>query len=104
MAREVTLQRKLGFTALAWLVALLLFFPILWTILTSFKSEAEAIASPPTIIPNWTIENYIEVQDRADYFRHFANSVWISVGSTLLALLIAIPSAWAMAFTPTPRY
>ena len=103
MAREVTMQRKLTFTALAWLVAFLLFFPILWTILTSFKTEAEAIASPPTIIPTWTLENYFEVQSRSDYFRHFFNSVWISVGSTLIALLIAIPAAWAMAFTPTPK-
>ena len=103
MAREVTVQRKLTFTALAWLVAFLLFFPILWTILTSFKTEAEAIASPPTIIPTWTLENYFEVQDRSDYFRHFFNSVWISVGSTLIALVIAIPAAWAMAFTPTPK-
>jgi sorbitol/mannitol transport system permease protein len=31
------------------------------------------------------------------------NSAWISVGSTLIALLLAIPAAWAMAFTPTPR-
>ena len=103
MARAVTMRRKLAFTALAWLVAFLLFFPILWTLLTSFKTEAEAIAAPPVIIPNWTLENYFEVQSRSDYFRHFFNSVWISVGSTLIALLLAIPAAWAMAFTPTPR-
>jgi sorbitol/mannitol transport system permease protein len=103
MAREASLRKKIGFTALAWAVALLLFFPILWTILTSFKTEAEAIASPPVLIPNWTLENYVEVQARANYFAHFANSVWISVGSTLLALLIGIPAAWAMAFTPTRR-
>lgn len=103
MARAVTMQRKLAFTGLAWLVAFLLFFPILWTILTSFKPEAQAIASPPVIIPSWTGENYLEVLDRSDYPRFFLNSVWISVGSTLIALLIAIPSAWAMAFTPTPK-
>jgi sorbitol/mannitol transport system permease protein len=103
MARRVTMQRRLAFTALAWGVALLLFFPILWTILTSFKPEAQAIASPPAIIPDWTLENYFTVQERSDYFRHFFNSVIISLGSTLLALLIAIPAAWAMAFTPTPR-
>jgi sorbitol/mannitol transport system permease protein len=103
MARRVTMQRRLAFTALAWGVALLLFFPILWTILTSFKPEAQAIASPPVIIPDWTLENYFTVQERSDYFRHFLNSVIISVGSTLIALLIAIPAAWAMAFTPTPR-
>ncbi|HEY9009550.1 MAG TPA: carbohydrate ABC transporter permease, partial [Devosia sp.] len=34
MARDVTLRRKLTFTALAWAVAFILFFPILWTILT----------------------------------------------------------------------
>jgi sorbitol/mannitol transport system permease protein len=103
MARRVTVQRRLAFTALAWGVALLLFFPILWTILTSFKPEAQAIASPPAIIPDWTLENYLTVQARSDYFRHFLNSAIISLGSTLLALLIAIPAAWAMAFTPTPR-
>jgi sorbitol/mannitol transport system permease protein len=103
MARGVTVQRRLAFTALAWGVALLLFFPILWTVLTSFKPEAQAIASPPAIIPDWTLENYFTVQARSDYFRHFLNSAIISLGSTLLALLIAIPAAWAMAFTPTPR-
>ena len=103
MARAVTMRRRLAFTALAWLVAFPLFFPILWTLLTSYKTEAEAIAAPPVIIPNWTLENYFEVQSRSDYFRHFFNSVWISVGSTLVALLLAIPAAWAMAFTPTPR-
>lgn len=103
MARRVTMQRRVAFTALAWGVALLLFFPILWTILTSFKPEAQAIASPPVIIPDWTLENYFTVQERSDYFRHFLNSTIISLGSTLLALLIAIPAAWAMAFSPTPR-
>jgi sorbitol/mannitol transport system permease protein len=45
----------------------------------------------------------VEVTTQRDYFRPFFNSVVISIGSTLIALLIAIPAAWAMAFTPTPR-
>ncbi|MEM7722583.1 MAG: carbohydrate ABC transporter permease, partial [Pseudomonadota bacterium] len=40
MARAVTPQRKAINTALAWTIGLLIFFPILWTILTSFKTEA----------------------------------------------------------------
>ena len=104
MARKVSTRRKLVFTALAWTMGILIFFPILWTILTSFKTEAEAIASPPNFLFfHWTTENYIEVQSRSDYFKHFMNSVVISVGSTFLALLIAIPAAWAMAFSPTKR-
>ncbi|WEX76689.1 carbohydrate ABC transporter permease [Sinorhizobium numidicum] len=104
MARNVSTQRKLVTTAVAWTVGILIFFPILWTFLTSFKTEAQAIASPPVLLFfDWTTENYHEVQARSNYFKHFMNSVVVSFGSTLLGLLIAIPSAWAMAFAPTKR-
>ena len=104
MARAATTQRKIVVTTAAWLVGLVIFFPILWTILTSFKTEGDAIAFPPSLFPpHWTIENYFEVQARSDYFRHFMNSVIISIGSTILALLVAVPAAWAMAFAPTPK-
>ncbi len=104
MARSVSNGRKLGFTIAAWTVGLLIFFPILWTVLTSFKTEAEAIASPPVFLAfDWTLENYAEVQERSNYLRHFWNSVVISLGSTLLGLAIAIPAAWSMAFVPARR-
>ena len=104
MARAVTTRRKAVITACAWTVGLTIFFPILWTLLTSFKTEAEAIADPPSLFFfQWTTENYGEVLQRSNYFRHFANSVVISVGSTLLGLLIAIPTAWSMAFVPAKR-
>lgn len=104
MARRLSHRRKLALSILAWGIAGLIFFPILWTILTSFKSEGEAIASPPSFLFfDWTLENYLEVQSRSDYFKHFANSVAMALGSTFLGLLIAIPAAWAMAFSPTRR-
>ncbi|MBB4237847.1 carbohydrate ABC transporter permease [Rhizobium esperanzae] len=104
MARKVTTRRKLIVTAIAWTLGILIFFPILWTFLTSFKSEADAIASPPQFLFfHWTTENYAEVQSRSNYLSHFMNSVIISFGSTLIGLIIAIPAAWAMAFAPTKR-
>ncbi|XAZ23031.1 carbohydrate ABC transporter permease [Sinorhizobium sp. B11] len=104
MARKVTTQRKVIMTAIAWALGILIFFPILWTFLTSFKSEADAIASPPQFLFfHWTTENYSEVQSRSNYLSHFMNSVVISFGSTLIGLIIAIPAAWAMAFAPTKR-
>ncbi|MEI4484756.1 carbohydrate ABC transporter permease [Frigidibacter sp. MR17.14] len=104
MARQVTTSRKAIVTVIAWTIAFLIFFPILWTILTSFKTEGDAIASPPKFLFfDWTFENYTTVQARSDYFSHFMNSVIISVGSTLLALVIAIPAAWSMAFVPGKR-
>ncbi|MDR6667588.1 carbohydrate ABC transporter permease [Rhizobium sp. 1399] len=104
MARKVTTQRKVIMTAIAWALGILIFFPILWTFLTSFKTEADAIASPPQFLFfHWTTENYAEVQSRSNYLSHFMNSVVISFGSTLIGLIIAIPAAWAMAFAPTKR-
>jgi hypothetical protein len=51
-------------------IGLLIFFPILWTILTSFKTEAEAIANPPVFLFfDWTLENYGVVQERSNYMR-----------------------------------
>jgi sorbitol/mannitol transport system permease protein len=104
MARSVTTRHKITVSVVAWVLALLIFFPILWTFLTSFKSEGDAIASPPLFLFfHWTTENYVEVQSRSDYFLHFSNSVIISLGSTIIGLIIAVPSAWAMAFSPTKR-
>ena len=101
MARAVSPRRQWITTLAAWAVALLIFFPVLWMILTSFKTEASAVASPPQLFTaDWTTENYTEVWSRSDYPRFFWNSVVISVGSTLLGLLVAIPAAWSMAFVP----
>ncbi|MBP2511737.1 sorbitol/mannitol transport system permease protein, partial [Agrobacterium tumefaciens] len=102
MARKTTTRAKIGFTIAAWAVALLLFFPILYAFLTSLKTEPEAIAGF-SLIPSGTLENYITVQTQRDYFKPFMNSVVLSLGSTIIALIIAIPAAWAMAFSPTKR-
>ncbi|MFN3280723.1 MAG: carbohydrate ABC transporter permease [Tabrizicola sp.] len=101
MARALSPRRMWITTAAAWAVALLIFFPVLWMILTSFKTEPSAVAMPPQFLSaDWTLENYAEVWARSDYPRFFWNSVVIAVGSTLLGLVIAIPAAWAMAFVP----
>ena len=102
MARAVSTRRTAFFTIVAWIVALIIFFPILYTILTSFKPETEAIQGFD-LIPSWTLENYVEVQTQRDYFKPFMNSVIISIGSTILALLVSVPAAWSMAFSPTRR-
>ena len=104
MARAIPQRRRWLLTVVAWAVGLVIFFPILWTVLTSFKSEGEAIASPPHILFfHWTLENYTEVQQRSNYLLHVTNSVVISLGSTVIALVIGVPAAWAAAFAPARR-
>jgi sorbitol/mannitol transport system permease protein len=97
------LTRKIVLTGAGWLAAMLIFFPILWMFLTSFKTEVEAVSTPPALFFEPTLENYSAVQQRADYVKFAVNSVAISFGSTLLGLLFAIPAAYAMAFFPGPR-
>ena len=104
MARNVTTQRKIITTSAAWTIGLIIFFPIYWTILTSFKTEAQAINDPPLFFAfNWTLENYAIVQERSDYMKFLWNSVVVAGGSTILGTLIAIPAAWSMAFVPSVR-
>ena len=104
MARSVTTNRKIINTAAAWAIGLLIFFPILWTILTSFKTEAQAISNPPVFFGfDWTLENYATVLERSNYSRFLWNSIIIAGGSTILGIIIAIPAAWSMAFVPSKR-
>lgn len=103
MARAVSNKTKIINTVIAGTLGFLMFFPILWIVIIAFKTENDAIKAPLEILFNtsWTIESFGAVQARSDYFKHFSNSVIISVGSTLLGLLIAVPAAWAMAFVPS---
>ena len=104
MALKMTTRGRVGMTVLAWFVGFLIFFPILWTFLTSFKSEADAYSIPPKFLFfHWTTENYAEVQSRTDYVLHAFNSIVLSVGANVFGLIISIPAAWSMAFAPTKR-
>ena len=105
MARAVSTRSRVVNTAIAGTLGFLMFFPILWIIILSFKAEEDAIRAPMEVLfsSGWTTENFLTVQARSDYFKHFSNSVIISLGSTLLGLLIAVPAAWSMAFVPAKR-
>ncbi|MDF3607039.1 carbohydrate ABC transporter permease [Paracoccus sp. DMF-8] len=104
MARKTSPTRQAVVTIAAWTIGFLIFFPILWIIILSFKSEGDAIRTPlQVLMSDWTLQSYHDVQERSNYARHFWNSVIISLGSTALALVIAIPAAWSMAFVPGRR-
>ena len=105
MARAVSTRTKTLNTVFAGTLGFLMFFPILWIIILSFKTEEDAIRAPLEVLfqSGWTTDNFSTVQARSDYFKHFSNSVIISLGSTLLGLVIAIPAAWSMAFVPAKR-
>src|SRR5437868_2106513 len=79
MARAATTTRKITVTAAAWIVALIIFFPILWTILMSFKSEGDAI----------NISTFFETPGLLD-------NVW---GLMIILMLINLPIVIWMLYT-----
>jgi len=87
----------------AWLAALLMFFPIIWMVLASFKTETQAIQTPPVFFFQPTLQNYSDIFNRADYPLFAINSIVISVAATAIMLIVAVPAAFAMAFYPTRR-
>lgn len=92
------LVKKLAVTVLAWSVAGIMFFPVAWMLVTAFKTEIDAVT--PSLVFSPTFENFAAVDQRADYFKFAINSVVIAFGSTILALALAVPAAYAMAFYP----
>jgi sorbitol/mannitol transport system permease protein len=98
-----SVRKKLLLTFVAWGAAFAIFFPVLWMFVASFKSEIDAVATPPLVVFEPTLDNYATVQGRANYVNSAINSVVISGGATVLALLFSIPAAFAMAFFPTRR-
>ncbi|MDR5853750.1 carbohydrate ABC transporter permease [Caballeronia sp. LZ062] len=85
----------------AWLVSILLFFPIFWMTITAFKTEQQAYSSSLIFSP--TLDSFREVFARSNYFGFAWNSVLISLGVTVVCLLLAVPCAYAMAFFPTRK-
>jgi sorbitol/mannitol transport system permease protein len=93
--------RQISRTLLAWIVGLLFFFPIFWLVLTSFKTDADAVKPEFLFFFTPTLENYTNMTDNYDYWRFATNSVITSVFATIFALAVGIPCAYSMAFNPT---
>jgi sorbitol/mannitol transport system permease protein len=85
---------------LTYAIALLVFFPILWTVLTAFKKEADAAATPPVFLFHATLSNFRAVFS-ANYLSYFENTALLAGGSTLLALVLGLPAAYSLAFQPS---
>ena len=91
---------RISRATVAWIVAILFFFPIFWMVLTSFKTDADAVKPEYLIWFRPTLENYVNMTENYDYWRFATNSVITSVFATIFALAVGIPCAYAMAFNP----
>jgi multiple sugar transport system permease protein len=83
--------------ALLGLYALWSLFPILWVLLISLKTSAEALVVPPQLIFAPTIENYRQVFETVyDFPSVILNSVVIAAIGTFIILVLAVPAAYGL--------
>jgi sorbitol/mannitol transport system permease protein len=98
-------NRALG--VLAWVVGLIMFFPVFWMVLNSFKQEADANTSPKLFFTP-TLDEYRTVTESAggllSFGEAFTNSMVIVIVSTLIVLALAIPAAYALAIKPVHKW
>lgn len=87
---------------LAWVVALIAFFPVLYMVLTGFKSEEAAVDLPPRLVFAPTLENYRAIF-AIDFLPFFRNSIIAAGVSTLFVMLLGVPAAYALALHPPKR-
>src|SRR5258708_33626487 len=103
---NIQVERKLvnsGLNILTLGLAVLIFFPILWMVMTSFKTEVDAFTSPPQILFQPTLDNWQNALKDSSYFGYLTNSLVITIFSTLSAILLGLPAAYTLAFHPGPR-
>lgn len=86
---------------MAWVTAIIVFFPIFWLVFTSFKTDADAVKPEFLFTFTPTLENYTNMVDNYSYWRFATNSIITSVFATIFALAVGIPCAYAMAFDPS---
>ena len=83
----------------AWLVAIIFVLPVLFMLLTSFHSEADASTNPPSITAPLTLDGYRDffgAGGGANPWPYLANSLTAAVLATVLVLVLAIPAAYAL--------
>jgi len=86
----------------SWVVGIVFFFPVLWMVLTAFKQEADAYTSPPKLFFAPTLEQFKEVL-ASGAAPALLNSLFATVISTILVLLLAIPAAFAVSLRPVAK-
>lgn len=100
-------RRGAALGIVAWVIGLLFISPIVWMLLTSLHSETDAASNPPKIFAPLTLQSYANffgAASGASPLPPLANSAMMSIGSTLVVLLLSIPAAYALSIRPVRKW
>ncbi|MBS0022939.1 carbohydrate ABC transporter permease [Microbacterium paraoxydans] len=83
--------------------AVLMVFPFVWQLLTSFKTLSDSVQVPPSFLPReWVFTNFAEVFDSMPFGQMFLNSVLLTVGRTVGQVVLCTMAGYAFARIPFP--
>ena len=77
-------------------IALIVLFPFLWMLSSSFKTQLDIIAWPPKIVFAPTLQNYEKVFGEQDFLKYFVNSTVVGTAAVSLSLILGLPAAYSI--------
>lgn len=98
--KKITGKKNILFCIASILIFCVLLFPLYWIVVTSLKTETEIFQIPPTLWPEvLNLKSYAAQVETGDFnmFQSFGNSFLISVGATLVAVVLAVPASYGIA-------
>ncbi|MFR9147078.1 MAG: carbohydrate ABC transporter permease [Mediterraneibacter sp.] len=98
--KKITGKKNIILSVLSILLLCVLLFPLFWILMTSLKTEQEIFRIPPTIIPEkLNLASYAAQVETGDFnmFQSFANSFIISIGATIISVVLAVPASYGIA-------
>ncbi len=98
--KRLATKKNILFSIVSVVLLGVLLFPLYWALITSLKTEQEIFQNPPTFYPHvLNSKSYAAQVETGDFnmFRSFANSFLISVGATVIAVVLAVPASYGIA-------
>ncbi|SMQ75339.1 carbohydrate ABC transporter permease [Agreia sp. VKM Ac-1783] len=92
------IRRSILPTTMLWVLAILMAFPLLWFLLSSFKGGGELFTYPLSFLPReWTIDGYARAWERIDFVRYFGNTIVVAAITTALTVFFCATAGYALA-------
>ncbi|MEU4384879.1 carbohydrate ABC transporter permease [Promicromonospora sp. NPDC023805] len=97
------IRRSIFPTTMLWVIAVLMAFPLLWFLLSSFKPGGELFTYPLSFFPReWTLAGYEDAFERVDFLRYFSNTLVVATVSTAITVFLCASTGYALAKYKNP--
>ena len=79
------------------LFTILFLYPLFWNLMSAFKTNAEYLTDPYALPAALNLDNFVTAWQKANIAAYFGNSIFVTVLSTVLLLLLVIPISYVLA-------